>query len=242
LRRILDEDRPLTSRGLARSETLADVAAAVVGCRRCPRLVRYRETVSPRKSFRSESYWRRPVPGFGDPDASMVVIGLAPAAHGGNRTGRVFTGDASGRFLVGALYEAGYANQPVSEARDDGLVYTDCYVTAAVKCVPPQDRPTAREFENCGAWLDSELRLIVKAKAVVALGRAAFKAYLDYAARRGAVTRGMRFSHGRRYTLKGSPTLYASYHPSPRNTHTGKLTRRMLVSLLKRARREKGPR
>ncbi|MGH9920032.1 MAG: uracil-DNA glycosylase [Nitrososphaerales archaeon] len=224
------------------STTLAELTEAVVQCRRCPRLVRYRETVPPRKSFKSEKYWRRPVPGFGDPDASLVVIGLAPAAHGGNRTGRVFTGDESGRFLVRALYEAGFANQPVSEARDDGLVYTDCYVTAAVKCVPPQDKPTAEEFENCSAWLDSELRLLTNARAIVALGRGAFDAYLGYAASRGRMTRGMRFSHGGKYILEGLPTLYASYHPSPRNTHTGKLTRRMLVLLLKRVRREKASR
>jgi uracil-DNA glycosylase family 4 len=217
---------------LAGNETLADVSEAVLECKRCPRLVEFREAVPPRKSFRSETYWRRPIPGFGDPDASLVVIGLAPAAHGGNRTGRVFTGDRSGRFLVDALYEAGYANQPVSEAKDDGLVYIGCYVTAAVKCAPPQDRPTAGEFENCGMWLDAELRLLTKAKSVVALGRAAFYAYLHYARRHGAMTRGMGFAHGRKYDLGATPTLYASYHPSPRNTNTGKLTKRMLVSLL----------
>ncbi len=225
-------------RSARKKETLAEVAAAVVECRHCPRLMEYRETVPPRRSFRFERYWRRPVPGFGDPEASLVVIGLAPAAHGGNRTGRVFTGDQSGRFLVSALYEAGYANQPVSEAKDDGLVYNDCYVTAAVKCVPPENKPAAEEFENCSAWLDSELRLLTKARAVVALGRGAFDAYLGYAARRGAMTRGTGFSHGRRYVLEGLPTLYSSYHPSPRNTHTGKLTHRMLVSLLRRVRRE----
>ena len=169
---------------MATNETLAKLAEAVVACRRCPRLVKFRESVPPRKSFRSEVYWRRPVPGFGDPGASLVIIGLAPAAHGGNRTGRVFTGDESGRFLVSALYEAGYANKPISEARDDGLIYTDCYVTAAVKCAPPHDKPTAEEFQNCSEWLDSELRLLTNAKAVVALGRAAFDAYLDYANRR----------------------------------------------------------
>ncbi len=208
-------------------------------CRRCPRLVRYRETVPPRKSFRSERYWRRPVPGFGDPNASLVVIGLAPAAHGGNRTGRVFTGDESGRFLVAALYEAGYANKPVSESRDDGLVYTDCYVTAAVKCVPPQNKPTAKEFENCSAYLDSELRLLHNARSVVALGRAAFEAYVDYAASRGARTARAEFAHGRRYRFAGLPTLYASYHPSPRNTYTGKLTKKMFMSLLQKVRADR---
>ncbi len=223
---------------MARGETLAGMAAEVVECMRCPRLVEYRETVPPRKSFSSLEYWRRPVPGFGDPDASLVVIGLAPAAHGGNRTGRVFTGDESGRFLVRALYEAGYANQPVSESREDGLVYTDCYLTAAVKCVPPHDKPTAREFENCRTWLSCELSLLKSARAVVALGRAAFSAYLSYAKNQGVTTRGVVFKHGSRYALGRLPLLYASYHPSPRNTHTGKLTTSMLVSLLKRARRE----
>jgi uracil-DNA glycosylase len=200
--------------------------------------VRYRETVPPRRTFASQDYWRRPVPGFGDPEARLVVIGLAPAAHGGNRTGRVFTGDESGRFLVAALHEAGFANQPVSESKDDGLVYTGCYVTAAVKCVPPHDRPTAEEFENCSSWLDSELRLLERAKAVLALGRAAFEAYLDYAESRGAATKGLAFEHGKRYSLGGLPALYASYHPSPRNTHTGKLTRKMMAALLKRIGRE----
>ena len=223
---------------MKRKETLVELTDTIVQCRRCPRLVRYRETVPPRKRFGSERYWRRPVPGFGDPEASLVVIGLAPAAHGGNRTGRVFTGDESGRFLVRALYEAGYANQPTSEARDDGLVYTDCYVTAAVKCAPPHDKPTAEEFENCGSWLDSELRLLTKAKAVVALGKGAFDAYLSYANSHGAITKGLRFSHGKKYALGRLPTLYASYHPSPRNTHTGKLTMKMLLALLARIKRD----
>lgn len=228
----------MTRGGWAGGATLSDVAEKVIECRRCPRLVRYRETVPPRRSFAAQDYWRRPVPGFGDPEATLVLIGLAPAAHGGNRTGRVFTGDESGRFLVAALHEGGYANRPFSESRGDGLVYTGCYVTAAVKCVPPHDKPTAKEFDNCSSWLESELRLLGKAKAVLALGRAAFEAYLDYAASRGAATKGLAFKHGKRYSLGGLPALYASYHPSPRNTHTGKLTRKMLVSLLNRIGRD----
>jgi uracil-DNA glycosylase len=220
---------------------LSEVAEAVADCRGCPRLVKFRESVPSRKSFRSEQYWRRPVAGFGDPRARLVVLGLAPAAHGGNRTGRVFTGDESGRFLVRALYEAGYANQPTSEARGDGLIYTDCYVTAAVKCAPPHDKPTAEEFDNCSAWLDSELRLLTNAKAVIALGRAAFDAYLDYATRQGATVRRMTFTHGGRYALGRLPVLYASYHPSPRNTHTGKLTMGMLVAVLERVKHDNAP-
>ncbi len=224
----------MSGRGLRGIETTAQLADEVVRCRRCPRLVQYRESVPPRASFGSQEYWRKPVPGFGDPQAKLVVIGLAPAAHGGNRTGRVFTGDESGRFLVRALYEAGFANQPTSTNRDDGLEYKDCYVTAAVKCAPPHDKPTRKEFENCGVWLGSELRLLAGTKAVVALGKGAFDAYLSYARSRGATTRGLRFSHGARHSLGRLPVLYASYHPSPRNTHTGKLTKGMLVSLLER--------
>lgn len=234
---------------MERKETLVELADAVVQCRRCPRLVRHRETVPPRNRFRSENYWRRPVPGFGDPEAKLVVIGLAPAAHGGNRTGRVFTGDESGRFLVTALYEAGYANQPSSESKSDGLTYTGCYVTAAVKCAPPHDKPTAGEFDKCSSWLKSELRLLPNARAVLALGRGAFEAYLECAASCGARTKGLAFRHGKRYSMGGLPALYASYHPSPRNTHTGKLTKKMMVSLLKRIcrdtrpqRRQKAPR
>ncbi len=232
----------MNGRESGRNQTLAGLADGIVRCRRCPRLVRYRENVPPRKSFASREYWRRPVPGFGDPEAGLVAIGLAPAAHGGNRTGRVFTGDGSGRFLVAALHEAGYANQPVSESRDDGLVCAGCSVTAAVKCAPPHDKPTSEEFENCSSWLESELRLLGHTKAVLALGRAAFEAYLDYAARHGATTNALAFKHGRRYSLAGLPPLYASYHPSPRNTNTGKLTRKMMVALLKRIRRDTRPR
>jgi len=219
-------------------DSLAEVAADVVKCRRCPRLVKYRESVRPRKSFESEKYWRKPVPGFGDPAASLVVIGLAPAANGGNRTGRVFTGDESARFLVRALYEAGYANQPVSESREDSLRYADCYVTAAVKCAPPENKPTREEFENCGSYLDSELQILRNAKSVIALGRGAFQAYVDYAKRQGIKTAGTRFAHGARFYFPGLPTLYASYHPSPQNTYTGRLSKQMLVSLLRKIRKD----
>jgi uracil-DNA glycosylase len=232
--------RPLSWGTVSRSVSLTEVAETVVGCSRCPRLVAYRQAVPPRRAFESERYWRKPIPGFGDPEARLVIIGLAPAAHGGNRTGRVFTGDESGRFLVRALFEAGYASQPVSSARGDGLVYTDCYITAAVKCAPPGDKPTREEFEDCSVYLASELRLLRKATAVMALGRAAFGAYLGYAgATRGAATKGLEFAHGRRYELDGLPTLYASYHPSPRNTYTGKLTMEMLVSLLEKIGRDR---
>jgi len=208
----------------------------VVACRLCPRLVEYREQVRPKASFGSQQYWSRPVPGFGDLNGRLLVIGLAPAVHGGNRTGRVFTGDSSGRFLVRALHTARFANQPVSESMDDGLVYADCYVTAAVKCAPPGDRPTVDEFANCSVYLDAEIALMKNLKTVLALGALAFKSYLDHLRAEGANVKGLEFAHGRAYTFPEKPTLYASYHPSPRNTNTGLLTHRMLVALLERIR------
>ncbi len=208
----------------------------VIRCRLCPRLVEYREGVKPRQAFSSERYWRKPVPGFGDLGGKLLVLGLAPAAHGGNRTGRVFTGDPSGRFLVRALHQTGYANIPISESVDDGLTYTGCYVTAAVKCAPPGDRPNRTEFANCSAYLDAEVSLMRNLRSVLALGSLAFGAYLGHLERRGIETRGMRFGHGRVYHTKGLPTLFTSYHPSPRNTNTGLLTSRMLVDVLERVR------
>jgi len=210
----------------------------VVGCRLCPRLVEFRETVKPRASFLHERYWRKPVTGFGDLNGRLLVLGLAPAASGGNRTGRVFTGDSSGRFLVKALHAAGFANKPVSESREDGLVYTDCYLTAAVKCAPPGDRPTQAEFLNCSSYLEAEIALMTNLKAVLALGSLAFGAYLDHLNRVGVPTRGVRFGHGAKFTFEGVPTLYVSYHPSPRNTNTRKLTQGMLASMLSRIRRD----
>ncbi len=210
----------------------------VVACRLCPRLVKFRESVEPRSSFAAEKYWRKPVPGFGDLSGRLLILGLAPAAHGGNRTGRVFTGDPSGRFLVRALFDAGFANQPASESADDGLVYTDCYLTAAVKCAPPGDRPSRSEFVNCSVYLRTEISLMKNLKCALALGSMAFEAYLGYLADSGFDVRGLRFSHGARYALEGGPALYASYHPSPRNTNTGTLTKEMLVSVLARVRQE----
>ena len=210
----------------------------VVDCRLCPRLVEFRETVKPKASLSHERYWRKPVTGFGDIGGRLLVLGLAPAASGGNRTGRVFTGDSSGRFLVKALHAAGFANQPVSESGEDGLVYTDCYLTAAVKCAPPGDRPTQAEFLNCSSYLEAEIAPMRNLKAVLALGSLAFRAYLDHLNRVGVSTRGVRFGHGAKFTFEGVPTLYGSYHPSPRNTNTGKLTQGMLVSVLRRIRRD----
>jgi uracil-DNA glycosylase len=210
----------------------------IVQCVRCPRLVEYREKMKPRASYSSQVYWRKPVPGFGDIDGRLMIIGLGPASNGGQRTGRIFTGDASSRFLVKALHTAGFANQAVSESLEDGLVYTDCYLTAAVKCAPPGDKPTPEEVANCSPFLAEEIGLLRNLKAVLVLGALAFKAYRDYLSRRGANVRGLEFSHGEAYPMEGMPTLYISYHPSPRNTNTGKLSQAMLVEVLKEIRRK----
>ncbi|MDG6958032.1 MAG: uracil-DNA glycosylase, partial [Nitrososphaerota archaeon] len=212
---------------------MGELEAAIVSCRACPRLVHYRENLEPRASYASQVYWRKPVPGFGDLDGKLLVLGLAPASHGAERTGRIFTGDASSRFLVKALHAAGFANQPVSESRDDGLAYSGCYITAVVKCVPPGDRPTREEFASCSPFLDAEVSLMQNLEGVLALGSLAFGAYVSHLARAGGDARGMRFAHGAVYRVKGGPTLYAGYHPSPRNTNTGRLTMPMLVALLK---------
>jgi uracil-DNA glycosylase len=210
---------------------MAELNFEVISCRKCPRLVDFRTTAPARAAFRGQDYWRRPVPGFGDPMARVVVVGLAPAAHGGNRTGRVFTGDESARFLMRSLHDAGLASKPTSLSRDDGLVLTDCYLTAAVKCVPPENRPAPAEFRNCSVYLDAEFELLARARAIVALGQLAFRAVSAWAARRGAETSGTKFEHGREYRFEGVPAVYACYHPSPRNTYTGKLTSRMMTAL-----------
>ncbi len=204
----------------------------IIRCRQCPRLVDYRQSVNPKPSFAGQTYWRRPVPGFGDLNGRLLVIGLAPASHGALRTGRIFTGDASSAFLVSALHSAGFANQPNSDSSDDGLAYRDCYLTAAVKCAPPGDRPTAEEFASCAPYLDEEIALMARLEAVLALGAYAFGAYLGHLVRSGVSARGLRFAHGKVYRFPGWPVLYACYHPSPRNTYTGKLTPGMLSDVL----------
>ena len=217
---------------------LLDLGDEVTRCRLCPRLVRYREGVPVRKSFAHSAYWRRPVPSFGDPDAWLLIVGLAPAAHGGNRTGRVFTGDESGRFLIDVLHSTGFANQPTSTAVGDGLVFHECYVAAAVKCAPPDNEPTSAEFENCRTHLVNEMMLLTKVTHVLTLGELAFDAYVEAARRCSLVFDHPRFGHGLSYA-SGGVRLYSSYHPSPRNTYTGKLTRSMLVGLLERMKRER---
>jgi uracil-DNA glycosylase family 4 len=221
-------------------DTLLRLRDEVVACRRCPRLVTYRERVAAerKREFRAETYWGRPVPGFGDPAARLVAVGLAPAAHGSNRTGRVFTGDRSAAFLVRGLYDAGFASQPTSLRRGDGLSYRDLYLTAAVRCAPPDNRPKPEERAACEPFLLREFRLLTNARAYLALGGFAWDATLDAAARCFDVPRPkVPFAHGVAAPLgPGRPIVWASFHPSPQNTNTGKLTSAMFVDLLRRIR------
>ena len=222
------------------ADSLETVRREVVVCARCPRLVRYRERVAREKKreFRHEEYWGRPVPGFGDPSARLVAVGLAPAAHGSNRTGRVFTGDRSAAFLVRAFHEAGFANQPTSLRRGDGLQYRDLYLTAALRCAPPDNRPTPDERQNCAPFLERELRLLSETRAILALGGVAWDAVRDVVPGVYGVARPPTpFAHGACAPLgPQGPLLWGSYHPSPQNTNTGKLTLPMLVDLLRRIR------
>ncbi len=221
-------------------DSLARVRSEVVACRKCPRLVAYREQVGRerKRAFRDETYWALGVPGFGDPRARLVVVGLAPAAHGANRTGRMFTGDRSAAFLVRAFHTVGFANQPSSVHRGDGLRYTDLYLTAAVRCAPPGNHPAPAETSNCAPFLERELRLLPETRAVLALGGFAWTAVLRAAARvYGLEGPSIPFAHGACVPLgPGRPILWASYHPSPQNTNTGKFTQPMLVDLLRRIR------
>ena len=228
----------MTSGGARPQSGERSLRRRVVSCRLCPRLVEYREHVKPRASFSDQRYWRKPVPGFGDLEGRLLVIGLAPATNGGMRTGRIFTGDASSTFLVAALHKAGFANQPRSDSIDDGLTYHGCYLTAAVKCAPPGDKPTRDEFSNCAPYLDEEIALMGNLESVLTLGAFAFRAYLGYLSRKGVGVRGLEFAHGETYMFPGMPTLYLCYHPSPRNTNTGKLTEGMLAEVLARIKRE----
>lgn len=194
----------------------------IITCRKCPRLVEWREEVArvKRKAYRDQEYWGKPVPGFGDPHARVLVVGLAPGAHGSNRTGRMFTGDASGDFLYPALYRAGFANQPKATSLDDGLILSDLYITAAGRCAPPDNKPTPEELNHCQPYLVREIE-ILQPKVIVVLGRIAFERVLRiYSARYSA----WKFAHGAAYRLAAGPWLVCSYHPSQQNTLTGKLT------------------
>src|SRR3989449_8335923 len=220
-----------------------DLNKEVVECRICPRLVEYRESVArvKKKQFLDWNYWGRPVPGFGDISATIVLIGLAPAPHGGNRTGRVFTGDRSADFLVRALFEAGYSNQPRSVDANDGLELHGVYMTAAVKCVPPDNKPTSEEISNCAHFLKSELEICNPSRVILCLGQLAYRSTMFLLKQDNLFSDKIpKFEHGLEIGLSDGRKVFASYHPSPRNTQTGKLTMNMFGSLLQRINRGLG--
>jgi uracil-DNA glycosylase family 4 len=224
--------------------SLAVLNERITCCTQCPRLVAYREAVArtKRRQYHDWTYWGRPVPGFGDPAARLYVVGLAPAAHGGNRTGRVFTGDRSGDWLYAALHRFGFANQPRSTDRNDGLRLTDCYVAAVVRCAPPGNKPLPDEFDACRPYVLDELRLLKKLRVVVALGKIAFDQYLKACRGLGYEVPSPlpHFGHGVLSRLPWGVTLIGSYHPSQQNTFTGKLTRPMFHAVFKQARASLG--
>jgi uracil-DNA glycosylase family 4 len=217
---------------------LTELTQCIIACRKCPRLVRWREQVAREKraAFRDQEYWGKPVPGFGAARARLLVVGLAPAAHGGNRTGRIFTGDRSGDWLYAALYRAGFANQPTSTERGDGLRLQDCYVAACVRCAPPDNKPTIQERDNCLPYLVEELRLLKKVRVIVCLGSFAWNGALLALRALGHPARPKpRFGHGAETTV-GPYGLLGCYHPSQQNTFTGRLTEEMLDAVFRRCR------
>jgi len=220
--------------------SLDSVNRAIVACSRCPRLRAYcrRLAREKKREFREWKYWGKPVPGFGDPEARLLIIGLAPAAHGANRTGRMFTGDSSGRWLYEALHRHGFASRPDSVSRDDGLVLTDCYVSAAARCAPPGNKPRHVELAHCRPYLVAELRLLRRVRVIVTLGRIAHESWLKAAGwwQRLAPRARPRFVHGAASTLPDGTIVIASYHPSRQNTNTGKLTPEMWDAVFRKAR------
>jgi uracil-DNA glycosylase family 4 len=226
---------------LVTKERLFALEREITHCRKCPRLVHYREEIArtKRRAYRDWTYWGRPVPAFGDPEADLVLIGLAPAAHGANRTGRMFTGDRSGDFLFEQLHRAGFANQPHSKHSGDGLLLKGALISAAVRCAPPGNKPLPEEIRNCLPYLEQELALI-RPRAVLALGGIALNAYLDLLKRRGLIASraAYRFAHGASFVLPdGLPRLFAVYHPSQQNTQTGRLTPAMFAGVLRKIRK-----
>ena len=214
-------------------DELRRLNAQITKCALCPRLSRYIRQVGQEKvkRFADQEYWARPLPSWGDPNARLLIVGLAPAAHGGNRTGRMFTGDSSGDWLARAMHQAGFASMQTSTSKDDGLVLNDVYITAAVRCAPPGNKPLPAELQNCSQYLFSELQLLGNVRVVLALGKVAFDSYC-----KAAGARGLEFGHGARYYVNGR-TLLTSYHPSRQNTNTGKLTWRMWAQIFRTARK-----
>ena len=226
------------------STSLSILNKEVISCTRCPRLVEYRERIGreKRRAYLDHNYWAKPVPGFGDPDARVLILGLAPGAHGSNRTGRPFTGDASGNFMYPILHRAGFASQPTATHVGDGLKLTDLYITAAVRCAPPDNKPLPEEIANCSEYLDREIDILKKVKVVVALGKIGFDAYLAHLKRLGLLGKksDYLFGHGRHYHMPDGRILLASYHPSNQNTATGKLTEQMFSDIFRLAKELSG--
>jgi len=225
-------------------DSLTALNARIVDCERCPRLRDYCAEVAriKRRAYADQQYWGKPVPSFGDPAARVLVLGLAPGAHGSNRTGRPFTGDGSGDFLYPVLHETGFASQPRSVARDDGMKLRGMWMSAVVRCAPPGNKPAPQELRNCAPWLDEEIALLGNLRVAVCLGRIAFDGFLNHQRRAGriAARSGFEFRHGAEYVLPDGLVLLASYHPSLQNTNTGKLTRAMFLAVFKRAREAAG--
>jgi uracil-DNA glycosylase family 4 len=221
-----------------KAEQLRVLAEEIVTCRKCPRLVKHREKMAreKRRAYREWTYWGKPVPGFGDPQAQLLIMGLAPAAHGANRTGRMFTGDRSGDFLYAALHKTGFANQPTSRHREDGLQLKNIYISATCRCAPPDNKPLPKEIANCRGYFERELQ-ILQPKAVLTLGKIAWDGYLEILKQRGVITsRALyKFAHGAEAEVAaGTPRLFGVYHPSQQNTQTGRVTHAMYDKVLRR--------
>jgi uracil-DNA glycosylase len=229
----------------ASPKSLAALNTQIVACQLCPRLREHCIEIARvrRRAYSSWEYWGRPVPSFGDPEARILALGLAPGAHGSNRTGRPFTGDGSGDFLFPVLHEAGFASHPRASSRDDGMALTGLWIASVVRCAPPDNKPSPAELRNCAPWVDKEIALLKNLRVVVCLGRIAFDGLLAHEQRRGtAIIRSSHaFAHGAEYTLPSGLKAIASYHPSLQNTNTGKLTRPMFLEVFKRARQLAGP-
>jgi uracil-DNA glycosylase len=221
------------------SSELIRLNEEIVACTRCPRLITYCKKIGQekRRAYLDWEYWAKPVPGFGDPNARVLILGLAPGAHGSNRTGRPFTGDGSGNFMYPVLHKAGFASQPNGTHRGDGLRLIDAYITAAVRCAPPQNKPTPQEIANCSFHLDREFALLTQVKVVVALGKIGFDAYLNYLKRTGQLKTkaAFVFGHGQSYKMPDGRTLLCAFHPSLQNTNTGRLTEKMFLDVFRRA-------
>ena len=225
--------------GISYCTNFEELETKIVACKLCPRLVHYRQTVLPTVAHENEIHWRKPVPGFGDLNARVLILGLAPSPRGGNRTGRIFTGDQTGKFLFRLLYEEGFANQPEGISRTDGLTLRDCYLTASVKCTPPQHRPLPSEFSHCSGYFANEFFLLKKVQCVLALGKDAFETYLDFLEIEGKIDKPFpKFAHGVEVCFPNWPKLYASYHPTPQNVNTKKLTAAMFSTLLRKIKQD----